>query len=158
MISRVLDCTGSCHWPCVRVSSGQAESHRHLPRANSAAFLILCLLAARPSAAECLDYGAFAHWADGINTPGHPYAVTISGTRAYVADLESGMQVIDISNPQSLQSLGAVALPGRALSVVVSGVYAYLADGHAGLQVVDVSDPAHPQIVGGVDTPGYAWG
>ena len=42
------------------------------------------------------------------------YGVTVVGTTAYVADGDSGLQVIDVSNPASPQIIGSVDTPGYA--------------------------------------------
>jgi hypothetical protein len=75
-----------------------------------------------------------------------------------VADGSSGLQVIDVSNPQSFQIVGSVDTPGTATSVALSGTLAYIADDVFGLQVVDVSIAENPHMVGCVDTPGEAFG
>ena len=48
-----------------------------------------------------------------VATPGSAYGVTVVGTIAYVADRESGLQVIDASTPSSPQIIGSVEI-GRA--------------------------------------------
>ena len=81
----------------------------------------------------------------------------VVGNYAYVSDLLSGLQVIDISDPTSPELVGAVNTPGRALGVAVLGNYAYVADVESGLQVIDVSTPTSVRIVGAMDTPGFAF-
>ncbi len=109
---------------------------------------------------DCIDYGDYLHWVSGVDTPGGGWGVgvgvAISGTHTYVADGDSGLQVIDITNPQSPQIMGSVDTPERALGVAVSGTHAYVADWKSGLQVIDITNPQSPQIVGSVDTPGNA--
>jgi len=90
-------------------------------------------------------------------------AVVVSGTYAYVTDPtgwanESGLWILDISNPSSPFIVGSVHTPGSAGGVAVSGSYAYMADGSLGLQVIDVSNPYAPFITDTVDTPGTAVG
>jgi len=86
--------------------------------------------------------------------------VAVSGTYAYLAEGTSylgtlrGLQVIEISDPESPQIVGSVDTPGFPQAVAVSGSYAYVADFFS-LQVIDITDPRHPQIVGSVDTPGH---
>ncbi|WP_457593285.1 hypothetical protein, partial [Hydrogenimonas sp.] len=96
------------------------------------------------------------------DTPGSANGVAISsdGTKAYVADNYSGLQIIDISDPANPTILGGVDTPGYASGVAISsdGTKACVADDYSGLQIVDISDPANPTILGGVDTPGYASG
>ena len=52
-----------------------------------------------------------------VDTPGDAYGVTVVGTTAYVADDESGLQVIDVSNPANPQIIGSVDTPGYASGV-----------------------------------------
>ena len=58
-----------------------------------------------------------------------PVSVAISGTCAYVADMSSGLQVIDISIPSSPHLIGSCDTPGYAYGVAISGTCAYVADG-----------------------------
>ena len=85
--------------------------------------------------------------------------MAVSGNHVYVADRESGLRVIDISDRSSPQIVGSVDTPDLSVSVAVAGGYAYVVgDGSSGLQVIDIGNPASPQIVGSVETPGAAWG
>ena len=100
--------------------------------------------------------------------PGAPYSigsvdkltevhdVYVSGSYAYVAGGELGLQVIDISTPSGPVTVSTIDTPGFTNAVYVSGNYAYLADGGAGLQVIDISIPSNPKIIGSVYTPEYA--
>ena len=63
-----------------------------------------------------------------VDTPGDARTWPISGTHAYVADGDSGLQVIDITDPASPQIVGSVDTPGSAEDVAVSGTHAYVAD------------------------------
>jgi hypothetical protein len=93
-----------------------------------------------------------------IDTPGRASAVAVSATCAYVADGDSGLQVVDILDPESPHAIGSIDTPGHATALAVAGSYVYIADGESGLQVIDVTDAASPRIVGSVDTPGNAIG
>ena len=93
-----------------------------------------------------------------IDTSNWAEGVYVSGSYAYVANTVSGLQVIDISNPQSPAIVGSSDTPDWASSVHVSGSYAYVADNYSGLQVIDISNPQSPTIVGSVDTPGTSYG
>ena len=92
------------------------------------------------------------------NTPGSAMGVTVSGDYAFVADYGSGLQIIEISDPESPNRVGQYDTPGSAYGVTVSGDYAYVADYTSGLQIIDISDPESPNRVGQYDTPGYALG
>ncbi|HBY94258.1 MAG TPA: hypothetical protein DEP84_09895, partial [Chloroflexi bacterium] len=93
-------------------------------------------------------------------------AVAVAGNYAYVVHYvyetnmirDSGLRVVDVSNPASPREVGIVDTPGQSHDVAVAGSYAYVADGESGLRVVDVSNPTSPREVGAVDTPGYAQG
>ena len=90
------------------------------------------------------------------DTPGEALSVTVSNNIAYVADKESGLQIIDVSNPQNPFLLGSYDTPGYALSVFVSNNIAYVTDDYAGLLIIDVSNPQNPAFLGSYDTPDWA--
>ena len=66
--------------------------------------------------------------AGSYDTPGTAFGVFVSGSYAYVADEESGLQIINVSNPASPTLAGSYDTPGYADGVSVSGSYAYVAD------------------------------
>jgi len=107
-------------------------------------------------AQDCLDYSDYLHWMGEVHTPGVTWDVAVAGNYAYVADGSSGLQVMDISVPESLAIVGAVSTPSHAMGVAVAGNYAYVADGSSGLMVIDIAVPESPWIVGVQDTPGNA--
>ena len=77
--------------------------------------------------------------------------VHVSGDRAYVASAQSGLVVIDVSNPTKPVRLSSCDTPGCATQVKSFGNHALVADSY-GVQVVDLSDPAHPVLLSGYDT------
>ncbi len=95
-----------------------------------------------------------------IDTPNYAWGVVLSsdGSKAYVADGRSGLQIIDISDPTNPTIIGSIDTPDFAGGVVLSndGSKAYVADGRSGLQIIDISDPSSPTIIGSVDTTGWA--
>ncbi len=91
-------------------------------------------------------------------TSGSAEEVCISGSYAYVADGNSGLHIIDISNPESPIIAGTCDTTGYARGVTVSGSYAYVADDGSGLQIIDISNPASPVISGTCYTTGNAYG
>ncbi|MEE9269627.1 MAG: FlgD immunoglobulin-like domain containing protein [Candidatus Krumholzibacteria bacterium] len=82
--------------------------------------------------------------------------IVLAGNYAYVADADSGLRVIDISDPANLIEVGA-ATGGDVMSVAVSGSHAYVARGRDGFGVLDISDPTNPFEVGSVATAGWPW-
>jgi hypothetical protein len=79
-----------------------------------------------------------------------PRDVAISGDYAYVADWESGLQVIDISTPGVARIVATLYGINEAVSVTVAGDIAFVADYWEGLISVDISDPTLPIIIGSV--------
>ena len=63
---------------------------------------IVCVGYFGSAGAQCIDYGDYLHWVGSVDT-WHAYDVAVSGTYAYVADEsgQTGLQVIDISDPQN---------------------------------------------------------
>jgi len=92
------------------------------------------------------------------NTPGNARGVTLAGNLAYVADYQSGLQILDVTDPAAPVRLGGYDTADNALVVDVSGNLAYVAHYTSGLQIIDVSDPAAPVGLGVCDTPGIAYG
>ncbi|WOE72645.1 DUF5011 domain-containing protein [Hydrogenimonas thermophila] len=85
-------------------------------------------------------------------------ALSSDGTKAYIADDNGGLQIVDVSDPTNPIIIGNVDTPSYASGVALSsdGTKAYIADGLSGLQIVDVSDSANSTIIGNIDLAGYA--
>jgi hypothetical protein len=63
---------------------------------------------------------------------------------AYMADGNSGLAVIDISDPTNPGTPVYEDTTGNARDIYISGDYAYVADDTSGLAVIDISDPTNP--------------
>jgi hypothetical protein len=79
-----------------------------------------------------------------------PSEVKIQGNYAYFATGETGMSIIDISNPSEPTEVGYIDTPGFSRSVAISGSNAYLADGD--LRIIDISNPENPNELGFFDS------
>ena len=82
---------------------------------------------------------------------GSAYRVVVdaaSPSYIYVAALEGGMHVFDITEPSVPRSVGRYATQGNATGVTLAGKRAYLLDSGVGVTVLDVSDPRHPRLHG----------
>ena len=90
------------------------------------------------------------------DTPGQAVGVQVVGNYAYVADGDSGLQIIDISNPQNPILKGNYDTPGLSYGLKVVGNYAYVADYYNGLQIIDISNPSNPILKGNYDTQGWS--
>ena len=81
-----------------------------------------------------------------------------SGGPPEVVTTESGLQIIDLSDPLAPRPLGTYESLGDVSDLAVFEHYAYLAGGdlHGGdLQVIDVSDPANPTEIAYLASLGY---
>jgi hypothetical protein len=93
---------------------------------------------------ESFAFPPFASVAGSCDTEDFSYNVAVAGSYAYVADRDSGLCVIDISDPTAPVLAGECELSGYAYDVAVCGTYAYVAADAAGLCVVNIADPSHP--------------
>ncbi|HUT80161.1 MAG TPA: GGIII-like transmembrane region-containing protein [Candidatus Bathyarchaeia archaeon] len=87
-----------------------------------------------------------------LDTPGNASDVIIDGARAYLADGEAGIHIIDVQNPNNPVLLGSYDTPGFARRLVLQGKTLYVADGDGGVQILDVADPTHPALVLEIDS------
>ena len=117
--------------------------------------LILAAFSHSPAAlADCVDYADYLHWlGSGELTPDFYSSfdfggISIAGDHAYVAAVQYGLQVVDITDRIHPRTIAALPAVGQAYDVKVRGQYAYVAGN--GLLVVDISQPESPQIVGSV--------
>lgn len=79
-----------------------------------------------------------------IKTLDHGLGVHIEGNYAYVAAGESGLAVVDISDPINPGSVYYEDISGWANDVYVEGDYAYIAADTFGLAIIDISNPTNP--------------
>jgi len=93
-----------------------------------------------------------------ISTPGGAKAAVIREGIAYVASASGGLQVVDVSVPETpiQRSVFELGLRARGKDVAVAGGLAYLADTGKGLRILDVSDPAAPIEIGAISA--FSWG
>jgi len=82
-------------------------------------------------------------------TPGDAEGITVVGDLAYVGGEESGLRIMDVSDPYAAFERGHCSLnDGDAEGVDYADGYVYVADGWEGLQIVNVFDPDSPEVVG----------
>jgi len=90
-------------------------------------------------------------YASGYN--GKPFLLN---NRAYLADGENGLHILDVSVPSSPQWRSTYKTADLARDVFVSGNFAYVAAGD--LLILNVSDPTSPVLIASRPTPGGATG
>jgi hypothetical protein len=80
-----------------------------------------------------------------------------TGDYLFLAYLQGGFEVFDLSNPQGPTSVAYLGFSGQVNDLAAVGDMAYVANSHTGLAVIDISDPTAPESLGSVNgTPG-AW-
>ncbi|MFN5954999.1 MAG: DUF4347 domain-containing protein, partial [Dolichospermum sp.] len=90
------------------------------------------------------------------NTSGNANGVEIVGKYAYVAD-DSGLQIIDISNPTTPILKGIYNTTGSNHGVQIVGNYAYVTP-YSKLQIIDISNSTTPILKGTYNISGDAYG
>jgi hypothetical protein len=81
--------------------------------------------------------------------------IAVAGPRAYLAVLNGGLRIINVTNPASPTLLGSVT-GFSGFGVAASGSVAYVGAFTAGLKIINASNPASPTLAGTYDTPGEA--
>jgi len=70
----------------------------------------------------------------------------------YVADGESGLRIINASDPANPLEIGFHDTGGNSYSIHVVDSLAYVADHSDGLRIINISDPTDPTEIGFYDT------
>lgn len=84
--------------------------------------------------------------------------MAVAGKIACVTADESGLQVIDVSNPADPRIVGNVSTPGPTRLVAMADGFAYVSAGVSGLLIVDLADPNAPHVAGQITLAGPADG
>jgi hypothetical protein len=71
-------------------------------------------------------------------------SVAISGNFAYVLGSESGLWILDITNPTNPNNVGLCEIEGDGQDVAVLNDYAYVPCGDDGMRIISVVDPSNP--------------
>jgi len=96
-----------------------------------------------------LDTGNRKAIAGSVDTVGEAWGLAMADGKAYVADGRGGLQVVDISNPESPIIIGSVDALFDARGVAIADDKAYVTDGHRGLVIVPLPVEISPTIVSG---------
>jgi hypothetical protein len=103
-----------------------------------------------------LDDGYALSLLGAVDTQDRALLLAVVDSIAYVTDDDSGLQIIDVSNPTNPSLLGSLDTSGDALGVAVAGSIAYVATGGV-LELIDVSNPATPSLLSSVDCTYYTY-
>lgn len=78
----------------------------------------------------------------------HPRNVKVYGNYAYLSLAESGMGIVDISDPENPVICSQTQVGGYIVDLAVNGNYAYAADDSVGLRIYNIEDPYNPIDIG----------
>jgi hypothetical protein len=73
-----------------------------------------------------------------------PGDIMVVGDYAYIADRSSGLQIVDITDPDNLEIIGFYDTPGDATGIFVYDHYAIIADYYSGIQIIGIVNPTDP--------------
>jgi len=81
--------------------------------------------------------------------------IWVNGNVAYMAVEFSGLQIMDITNPDNITIRGYWdECAGHATGIFYRNDYVYVSDDLYGLYILDVSNPDFPSLAGSIDMPG----
>jgi hypothetical protein len=109
--------------------------------------LLLIISCQKPEIPE----GPQFHILSVCSLPGYAKGLDIVNNFAYVANGQGGLQIIDISNPESTFVVGSYITANEANAVAIRDTFAYLAitsSSNGGLVIANVADPTAPFFVG----------
>ena len=112
--------------------------------------VVIALFSASTSTAQCIDYDDYMHWVGTVETPGTISKMVVSGSYSYAVDSEAGLQIFDLTQPESPVLVGTLDTPSVSKAIAVSGQYVYFGPHSPGLYdflIIDVEDPEIPTIV-----------
>lgn len=109
-------------------------------------FLLLVVYCNRPEIPEAIQFEIRSV----CSLPGYAKEIDMVGNLAYIADGQGGLQIIDVSNPDSTFVVGTYMTEREIQGVAVRDTFAYLAVGatNGGLMILNVVQPSDPVFVG----------
>ena len=78
------------------------------------------------------------------------------GEDKHVAAMNEGLQLVDVSIPESPTIIGSIDTPDYANGLALQNDVAFIADRWGGIIIVDCSTPSSPQLIATVSVPGDA--
>ncbi len=110
-------------------------------------FFFLVILCGRP---EVSDETRTFEIVGTCTLPGYAQDVDIVDDFAYIANDQGGLQIVNISQPNSISVVGAYMSEKSVVGVSVRDTFAYLAIAHSqgGMQIINVAEPSEPFYVG----------
>jgi len=84
----------------------------------------------------------------------YPVTLALGQKYAYVSDEETGLRIIDITNPDNPQNLGGFDTPDEVLDLALCENHLFVASQVDGLRVIDITNPMTPEEIGALDDEG----
>ncbi|MBS1262384.1 MAG: hypothetical protein MAG453_01735 [Calditrichaeota bacterium] len=93
-------------------------------------------------------------------TPGGSAGIERHGKHVFIAEMDMGLRIVDITDKENPETVSTLALGGLCNDVTVDlgEEVAYVAAGYDGIWVVDISDYANPFVITNYDTDGHSDG
>lgn len=88
--------------------------------------------------------------------PGEAQKIVVHDGIAYFASRQSGIQILDVSNPQNPSHLSSFDTTGYASDLAYHDGKLAVSSGSGGVYFFDVTDPANPKLVQRITECGYA--
>ena len=79
---------------------------------------------------------------------GSAYRIAVDGSHAYIAALEGGMHIFDITEAAMPRRVSSYATQGNATEIAPASERAYLLDSRVGVVMLDISEPNKPRQIG----------
>lgn len=117
-------------------------------------FVLITMSAALPVLAQSGSLTLTGEIYDKWDTP---WEITVDNGIAYIPTGLTGLRIVDVSDPASLQDLGSVLNLGLVRDVAVSNGIAYTASSDTSLAIVDVSTPSAPTHLWTPDEYSSTW-
>ncbi len=73
--------------------------------------------------------------------------IEVSGNTAYLVENITGLELVNVNNPENPVQYSTFHSPGNCYDVKVSDNLIYVADGNAGISVINISNPSQPYFI-----------
>lgn len=108
------------------------------------------------------DFDSLIEMFEDMYNPGSFLDVAVSDGYAYIAATDSGLIVLDVGDPESVEEVARLEIQGKAICVLVAGNLAYIVgvsytggntvdSFHYGIHIVNISDPLAPELTDSID-------
>ena len=92
-----------------------------------------------------------------LNTGNYSYIICANNGYTYVCRGDSGLKIVDTSDPQNMLETGNIFEYSRPRIIAKLDNYLYVTAKGGGLYVIDVSDPNYPEVLNNITTTGWTY-